>query len=258
MSAAGEQATEAELHAYVDRQLHGARRGVVEAYLTAHPEERERLAAYRGLNDALHALYDPVLREPVPRRLRERGGRGGMAVLRGMAAVVAWLAVGGVAGWWMRGELPGTTGSETAPLVRDAAFAHALYTPERRHAVEVNASEEAHLVKWLSKRLDAPLTAPDLRPLGYALVGGRMLPDDRGRPAAQFMYEDDQGERLTLYIRRGEVDSRETAFRFADGARGSVRVFYWIDGPIGYALAGTLERDALYRMAEAVYGQMTP
>ena len=36
-------------------------------------------------------------------------------------------------------------------FVRQASFAHAVYSPEIRHPVEVTAAEQDHLVQWLSK-----------------------------------------------------------------------------------------------------------
>ncbi|MGH8708806.1 MAG: anti-sigma factor family protein, partial [Burkholderiales bacterium] len=60
---------EAELHAWADGRLAGVRRAEVEAWLSAHPEEAERAAAYRALNEQLRAHYEPVLDEPVPGRL---------------------------------------------------------------------------------------------------------------------------------------------------------------------------------------------
>ena len=117
--------------------------------------------------------------------------------------------------------------------------------------VEVTASEEQHLVNWLSKRLGAGVRAPDLEPAGFALVGGRLLPGSDGGPAAQFMYEDQSGRRLTLYLRHAQWDSGETAFR--DAERVGVSLFYWIDGPFGYALAGDLDRERLLEVARLVY-----
>ncbi len=74
-------------------------------------------------------------------------------------------------------------------LARVAAVAHAVYSPEVRHPVEVGADQEAYLVRWLPKRLGANLKVPHLAAQGYPLVGGRLLPGERG-PAAQFMYQD--------------------------------------------------------------------
>ena len=61
--------TEDELHAYVDNELPAERRGDVETWLAAHPEEAARVQSWRAMADALHARYDSVLDEAVPKRL---------------------------------------------------------------------------------------------------------------------------------------------------------------------------------------------
>jgi anti-sigma factor RsiW len=187
---------DSELHAFLDGELDSARAAEVEAYLVAHPDASARIAEFREQKEALHAFFDAVVAEPVPARLLER--RAGFPAMR-YAAVLAWLIVGAVVGWALRGWVMGT-GQEAVPLVRQAAIAHALYTPEVRHPVEVGADQEQHLVGWLSKRLGAQVKAPKLDELGYGLVGGRLLPAAEG-PAAQFMYQDVKGRRLTLYVR---------------------------------------------------------
>jgi anti-sigma factor RsiW len=142
-----------------------------------------------------------------------------------------------------------------ASLPQRAAVAHVVYTPEVRHPVEVTADQEQHLVAWLSKRLGAPVHAPQLGALGYELVGGRLLPGQSG-PVAQFMYHDASGARLTLYVSTEQKSNSETGFRFAQ--EGEVAVFYWIDGKFGYALSGQLPRSALGKIADAVYAQLEP
>jgi len=133
--------------------------------------------------------------------------------------------------------------------------AHAVYSPEVRHPVEVGADQEAHLVRWLSKRLGTSLKIPHLAAQGYALVGGRLLPGERG-PAAQFMYQDIKGQRLTLYVRMSREARAPTAFRFTQ--ENGVGVFYWLDGRLGYALSGETDRGELLRVADAVYRQLNP
>ncbi|MEQ1518049.1 MAG: anti-sigma factor [Usitatibacteraceae bacterium] len=262
--------TEADIQAYVDARHAQDRRAEIEDYLAAHPDAAQRAAAYREQNEQLHALFDPVLDETVPERLSvappaatgAKPERGGRFEARRFASVVAWIALGGLLGWTLhefaptasKGSLSGPTPSAPGAqsFVHGAALAHATYVPEKRHAVEVTADQEAHLVQWLSKRLGAPLRVPVLTEQGYALVGGRMLPGETG-PAAQFMYEDPRGGRLTLYLKAGGKD-KDTAFRFAE-ERG-VGVFYWVDGDFGYALSGTLEKPRLLEIAKAVYGQV--
>lgn len=246
--------TEFDLHAYVDDTLPEARRADVEGYLASYPEDAERLAVYRRQSEELRALFDPVLGEPVPQRLfQARRTRWLRASLR-YAAVVAWIAAGGVIGWHLQAFNSGRA-AETTAWARRAVVAHVVYSPEVRHPVEVGVDQEMHLVNWLSKRLGAQLKVPHLGGIGYTLVGGRLLPGERG-PAAQFMYQDGKGQRLTLYVRTNPDDTRETAFRFAQ--ENKVGVFYWLDHKLGYALSGEVEKAELLRVATAVYRQLNP
>ncbi|MGQ0525884.1 MAG: anti-sigma factor family protein [Betaproteobacteria bacterium] len=245
--------SESELHAYVDGALSEPRRGEVEAYLASHSEDAERVAAYRRQNEALRMQFGPVAAEPLPERLRVPSARGGRLWIRA-AAAVAWITIGGLVGWQLKGYYSEQRLEATA-WARRAAVAHVVYSPEVRHPVEVGADQEAHLVNWLSKRLGAPLKVPHLGSIGYTLVGGRLLPGDRG-PVAQFMYQDARGQRLTLYVRTNPDDSRETAFRFAQ--ENNVGVFYWLDRKLGYALSGEIEKSELLRVATAVYRQLNP
>lgn len=122
-----------------------------------------------------------------------------------------------------------------------------------RRPVEVSAENEDQLVAWLSKRMGTPVRPPRLGPLGYELIGGRLLPGNIG-PVAQFMYQDASGQRLTFYVSTENVSNQETAFRFAQ--EGKVNVFYWIDGKFGYALSASIDKGELARVATAVYEQI--
>ena len=245
--------TEAELHAYVDGVLPEPRLATVEAYLADHPAEAARVAAYREHIAALRREFDPVMDEPLPQRLAVPR-HAWLRPLARVAAVVAWVALGVVIGWQLKSSTADPQ-AETSAWARRAAIAHVVYSPEVRHPVEVGADQEAHLVAWLSKRLGAQVKAPFLGTIGYQLVGGRLLPGDRG-PVAQFMYQDGKGQRLTLYVRVNQDDSRETAFRFAQ--EGGIGVFYWLDRKLGYALSGEVEKAELLRVATAVYRQLNP
>lgn len=244
-----------DLLSYVDGVLDPDRVEEVEAWLAANPRDAERVRQWREQIDGLHRLFDPVLDETLPDSLsvaRVKAGRPGrwLAPLLRMAAMVLLVLAGGAGGWWLRG---GATVSAPGALVAaEALSAHVVFAAEIRHPVEVAAGERAHLVAWLSKRLGAELKVPDLSSAGFSLVGGRLLPASSG-PAAQFMYENADGRRVTLYLRRN-TDGTETAFRFA--AQGRVEAFYWLDGPMGYALAGDVDRERLMEMAKAVYHQL--
>lgn len=248
---------EADLQAYTDGRLDSRRLDYVKAWLTDHPDDAERLASYRQQNAALHALFDPVLNEAMPRRLarpERRHWSMTMTPLLRYATVAAWLVIGGTLGWFLHG-VPESRPVVPVTLAQQAIMAHAVYTPEVRHPVEVGADQEAHLTAWLSKRLGSPLKVPHLGAAGYELVGGRLLPSTSG-PAAQLMYQDTRGQRLTLYVRNDSGGSHGTAFRYA--RENNISVFYWIDGPFGYALSGDLEKSELLRVAQLVYQQLNP
>ncbi len=246
---------ETRLHAYVDGELDETLRAEVEAWLAENPNDAARVHAYRAQNASLHELFGPVLEEPLPEALSESlrtpPRRRPMPRWMKMAAAFALFAVGGLTGWGLHGLQP-DAGSSEKKLASHAVGAHLVYVSEVRHPVEVGADQESHLVAWLSKRLGQAVKTPQLGAAGYTLVGGRLLPDD-GRPAAQFMYEDAGGNRLTIYVCTAKGDE-DTAFRFVED-RG-VSAFYWVDAPLSYALTGKMPREELLTLARSVYDEL--
>jgi len=247
---------EDELQAYADGRLDPARAAQVEAWLATHPERRAQTEEWRAQSAALHRAYDAVLDEPLPARLLPAANAPRWLDLRRLA-VVAWIGLGVIIGFTLRDQtLPapgaGTAAPAQAALPRQAAIAHAVFAPELRHPVEVGAEQEAHLVAWLSKRLGAALKAPRLDGAGYRLVGGRLLAGDNGE-VAQFMYENAERQRLTLYVRREAPAGGATAFRYAQEK--GLDVFYWTDSRFGYALSGATGREAMLALGRQVHAQ---
>jgi anti-sigma factor RsiW len=243
-----------DLHAYVDGQLGpDTRRRVVER-LAADPQAQRRADDYAAIRDGLRALYGPVADQPVPARLLRRPAyRQWYRPLAAMAASIALLVLGGWVGMQLQGSHPAAVAGVPS-VVREAAMAYAVYTPEVRHPVEVPGDQEQHLVAWLSKRMGVPYRAPRLDDLGFALVGGRLLSSDDG-PGALLMYEDAQGRRVVLYACHNEHKDRETALRFAQAE--GISVFHWLEGPLSYALAGEIDRAALQALTEAAHRQVS-
>jgi anti-sigma factor RsiW len=210
-----------------------------------------------------------VLDEPVPASLLHAGEQlhhrshrfGQWQRWAGMAASVLFafaLGWGGNVQWraWQDGVAVAQSRGVNE-FARQALVAYAVYSPEVRHPVEVEAAQQEHLVQWLSKRLNRPLKVPNLSELGFELVGGRLLPGEKGA-RAQFMYQGAGGERITLYVgaldEKGQPPGGETAFRFT--SEGQVASFYWVDQGFGYALAGKLPRPKLLVLAESVFKQL--
>jgi anti-sigma factor RsiW len=243
--------TEDELHVYVDGELPADRRQAVEAWLSNHPEDAARVAAWRAQDEAIRARYGAVINEPIPDRLtlnrimRARRSWGTVAA----AAAVAAFFIGGAAGWMARGT-SASAPNEIQVFTADALDAHKLYISEVRHPIEVKANED-HLLPWLSKRVGTTLRAPDLESFNLKLLGGRLLPGISG-PAALFMYEGANGERFTIYCSR--LNEAQTAFQYDAGdGFGAVR---WIEGNYGWVVSGPKDRDKLKSVANAAYDQI--
>ena len=244
---------EHELHAYVDGALPEARRLEVEAWLAGHPADAARVQAWSDQNQSLHAAFDAVLNEPLPLNLVRATRHPAMAMpLKALAATLAML-VTGLIGYAIGLDTPGQAPAAPVYLARDAAIAHAVFSPESRHPVEVDAAHADHLVAWLSKRVGTQLHAPDFSTQGFELLGGRLLSGETG-PVAMFMYQDRIERRVTLYVRRAVAGNTETTFRHA--TENGVDVFYWIDGDFGYALSGQIGRQAIQQLADSAYAQL--
>ncbi|WP_448190700.1 anti-sigma factor family protein [Azospirillum sp. sgz301742] len=243
--------TEADLHAWLDGELPDERQGLVCRYLDEHPEVARRFASYREQRALVGRAFAPLIDRPLPDRLKPPFNRRRGAVAWPALAVAASLLMfvaGGAAGWLAHGwAVPG--GAPPTVFVADAVAAYRVFVAEVRHPVEVGADQEEHLVTWLGKRLGKPLRAPRLASRGYDLVGGRLLSDADG-PAAQLMYQDAAGRRITLYVRPTR-DPADTSFRFAHD--GNVQAFYWRDNGLAWALTGELDRATLSGIAEDVY-----
>lgn len=252
---------ESELHAYADGKLDAVRAAEVEQWLGQNPESAAMVEDWKRQNTAIRALFsgyertDPAdsallagakarsaFARPAPRRLMMQ-----------TAAAFLLFAAGAAVGRWT----PPIDPVEPQAVLQEIALpdqsrsAFLIYASDVRHPVEVGADEETHLATWLGKRLGYPLEVPNLGSIGLRLVGGRLVPVN-GKPGALFMYEDDSGQRVTVLIgRNGE--NRSTSFRY--DSQGGVETFYWIDGPIGYAVTGEISRDRLQQVADECYRQ---
>lgn len=262
------------MSAWLDEELDSAQRAEVDAWLAQHADDREHVRRWTADGALLCAQLMPLLHEPVPEHLQALVRKPGAPDWREAfswrlaAGAATLLLTGGVIGaalmWQSQGyqqraqsstQTPSTTG-----FVQRAAVAHAVYTLERRHPVEVDTREgsieeqrknEEHLSNWLTRRVGMPVKLFDLREQGFALVGGRLLPE-LPHKSAQLMYENAAKQRITVYLRKPDGDT-PAAFRFE--RQGELSLFYWVDGPTGYALVGNLPREQLLKLAEVIYQQ---
>lgn len=246
--------TKEDLVRFVDGRLMPERRMQIAAYLREHPETAQELQAHQRLNARLFERGRSIRQEPIPAALLHAVGGSVSAgtvprptLLRRVAVIAIAAALGAAAGWWGRSATIEPSSWQEFP--GQAAAAYRVYAPEHDRPVEIAAGHE--LLAWLSQRLGMRIGAPQLDPFGYHLIGGRLLPTPAGAPAAQLMYQDDTGRRITLYIRADLRNSRDIEFQFT--RERDVNVLYWLDGPRGYALSADLNERAMLPIAKVLY-----
>lgn len=250
-----------QLLAYADGRLDAAERAEVEAHLERDKEAAGDVAVWQRQNEALAALF-PMPAGRTPERLsphllaRRQVRQRPMALVRAAAAAVLLLALGSAAGW-LAHDFAGASLSPADRLVARATVAHTLYTRENRHAVEVAASDEPHLLTWLSNRLGTPVMAPDLSARGFSLVGGRLLPPDPeagAGPAAQLMYENAAAERLTVYVTPA-LPSKQRSARVIE--YDGLEAFNFTDAAITCTIVGKLSAEQLRPIATQIYQELS-
>lgn len=79
-----------------------------------------------------------------------------------------------------------------------------------------------------------------------------MLPSS-GQPAAQLMYQNRTGTRISLFV-TADKGSDETGFRIYE--EDDARAFYWLDSGFCYAVAGSVPESTLLGIANTAYRQL--
>ncbi|TMJ36717.1 MAG: anti-sigma factor [Alphaproteobacteria bacterium] len=236
------------LHAYADGEIAGQESRALDERLAGDPEARAKVEAWRRQRSLLKEAFDPVLDETVPPQIKAalRHRRGFSLSPYAIAAALALLLIGAGAGWFTSLQMNAPKAMQFADL---AIEAHEIYTREQRHAVEVAANDSEHLTSWLSKRIGQKLVIPDLSARGYTFLGGRLLAAGT-QPAAQLMYEDQSKRRITIFLTANQAGAES---KFIVEEKHGITACYWLDGPLGFVIAGEESRDDMMALAHIVY-----
>jgi anti-sigma factor RsiW len=244
------------LHAYADNELDSGERARIEELLADDAEARAEVDSWGAQKQAMKIEYDDVLAEPVPAKLQAALNRPAPPQVStsswrssAIAATLAALVIGGLAGWYAGLQ---NAGSPQISIADRALVAHEVYAAESRHPVEVMANERQHLQTWLGKRIGSAFQTPDLAVAGFSLLGGRLLAAE-DRPAGQLMYEDGNKKRITIFM-TSNPSHTEKPLEIA--SRGKLVACYWFNEKIGFAVAGEITREEAENIAKLVYDQM--
>lgn len=277
------------LQDYVDDELDSAARLELGKLLASSPADQQRVARYQEQNDALHEMYDPVLTEPIPERLRSaldraetasrdadaevpeyavplaRPGLFGLSWRQGLigtAACVALLSVGVAAGWKVRDDLHAQYMQKMAAdaFLHQVTNSYNLYTAEQTPWSSSSGISEANaLLTWFKDKFGVEVTVPPLGDAGFQFVGGHALPSSTG-PAGQLIYRNEKGATVAVYFQAREAsESRRLVPRLRDESgrifaqRDDISVYYWDSGSLTYALIGTMAKEELASLVDAIF-----
>lgn len=256
MSGAGRVVPEEDLQAYVDNLLDADRRAVVARFLQESPDTAARVAAYCAQREALRAALASQAAAPRPPQLdvhmlvEQRLARRS-ALWRTAAAVVLALGLGGSGGWVLHGVLAPPPGNVSL-LVQEAVANHIVYTADRRRPTELGADQREDLARWVSNRLNRPVAPPDLSSAGYHYMGGRLAATPEG-PAGMFMYQNDGGLRLTVFVRPVGSVLNVPMEHVEAGKLGGCA---WIDKGVGYTVVAAMPSHDLRQIAVQIQQQL--
>ena len=269
---------EVRLSAYLDGQLPEAEMDELDAILAADDEARKVFEKLKLGSEFGARAFDKLLQEPVPpelvRGIKEAGESddetddrppAGIAAIplaaarprkpvfwpQALAASLALFVAGGALGYMIAERQDAATPMRAAAArtwLDDIADYHRIYARQTRHLVEVPASEDAHIVEWLSASTGVPFTLPDLSGQRLTFEGARLLVAG-GKPTAQLVYRDADGEIFAICFMQtaagGDTAPTETI-------RNDIGLVSWQKGKASYVVVGPSADPDLDRLATTV------
>jgi anti-sigma factor RsiW len=248
---------EARLSAYLDGELAEDERHEIDRLVAADGEAQRVLEGLKKGSALGVAGFEAFLHDPVPlslvrrirqgtditpgtervvdapRKKRRKLWRGALAASCGM------LLVGGSTGYLigrtMDDNAPPTPIVKARTWLDDITDAHRLYSRQPRHLVEVTAENDEEIRNWLSASTGVAFTIPDLTASKLVFQGARLL-IAAGKPTAQLLFKDEDGEVYAICFQRAEPAT--AADRMVESMRDDLALISWDEPGATYVVVG--------------------
>jgi anti-sigma factor RsiW len=259
--------TDGQIQDYIDGRLNARDRAAVAGYLLAHARVAAEVEAVRRQSEALQALGQEILDEPVPERLRQvlraRPGRPSPG-LRPVAppaarprrraprfveaaAALLLLGAGGALGWFAHGVVAPLPNLDDA-LLADMSRAYLFYGA-RDYPVAFPPERAAELVGWIGRSFQRDVRPPDLSAFGYSYRGGRLIPG-AGSPLGLFQFARAEYPELAVFF--WTTAAPPPAVRELD-ERGDIAARFWTTDGLSFAVISDKAQPDLETTAQAVF-----
>jgi anti-sigma factor RsiW len=257
--------TDRQLQDYIDGRLNERDRAAVAAYLLAHPGVAADVEAVRRQSEALRALGQEILDEPVPEPLRQvlrdpsarsraeaepvapRAPRQFARGFLAAAAAILLLSTGGALGWLAHG-IAYPAPSLQDRLLTDMAYAYAFYGA-RDYPVVFPPERAKDFIAWIGRSFQREVRPPDLADFGYSYRGGRVIPS-AGTRIGLFHFERPQTAGLAIFF--WAAGTRPKVVHALSEHEGIAAHFWNVDG-LNFAVISDKANQDLAPVAEAIF-----
>ncbi|MCC9625534.1 hypothetical protein LPB41_28000 [Thalassospira sp. MA62] len=272
---------EIDLLAYADGSLKNdpLRMAEVEHYLQDNPDANARVAAFRAQDAEIRRLYDPVLDEPIPERLRaalDPVSRQWLPGLMRGAVAATVLVVTGMSGWyvgkmstdqpiWQRDSVVLSTisnyqdglgasslGAAQNMGISSAALQASGVNGSANASGNTGAAKDLSSTSWLSEHVALQMRLPDLSQQGFKMVGNQTIETDNGN-AVRVRYSNGNGQNIVLMLHpRWRSGASDIEIEQQQG----ISVASWADGPLAYGLASDGGTQVVFDLARRIRAAM--
>jgi anti-sigma factor RsiW len=239
-----------DLHAYVDHQLSDADRRLVETYLVAHPKVAAQVEAWQQDAQQLRAALSGALQQPAnpdldPAVIRQRLKRQSRRNLASAAVLLIAVSVGGLSGWQAR-EM---TMVGASPPMTDAMQAYRMFAQQGILPADFKVQSNGDMQAWLDHYFTQANRMPDLQNAGFKAVSGRLLSTEQG-PAAMVLYEDQNGRKVSFYIR--PPGPKNNLLPRGSRRDGELQAEYWSGAGYNYAMVSPADSPAAQMLQQTM------
>jgi anti-sigma factor RsiW len=238
-----------QLHALIDGELSAQECAALETTVAADPQLGQRVALFRADKARLAQIYGPVADMPVPGhwiRMIESAPRRqpprffSIEAIAGIAAAFM-LLIGGTLAY--RQSVP-----HEEPIVEEALAARNDVLPPRQ-VLAVNApAQDNAAARTLTSALAMRVSVPDLKRMGYSLVGMRVYGSEPQSKGVELLYRHKDNRVFALYLRRPSGPPRFDQYK-----QGNLRVCIWQDDVLGAVMTGEISAAEMQRLASLAY-----
>ncbi|QLG92562.1 anti-sigma factor [Pseudomonas yamanorum] len=241
--------SERDLHAYVDHQLLESDRHLLETWLASHPDVAAQVQALQQDAQHLRASLSGALQQPAnpdldPALIRQRIKRQSRRHFATAAVLLIAVSIGGLGGWQARQMTLNTV----LPMT-DAMQAYRMFAQDGILPADYNVQGNGDMQAWLDRYFTQARRLPDLSQAGFKAVSARLLTTDQGA-AAMVLYEDQQGQRISFYIRPPGPQNKllPRGSSSADGLQAE----YWSGDGYNYAMVSPSDEPVTQMLKQTV------